>query len=159
MTTPKVVILIGAIHSGKTNALQKWIAGKNVAGILTPIVNDYRVLFSIADGVYFDLESRSSETETIAVGRYVFLKAAFEKASVILTSALKRDEIEWLVVDEIGPLELAGEGLHDPILEILKGKKSVILVVREAILAPVIDYFKIQHPIIVTTESLAKLVP
>jgi nucleoside-triphosphatase THEP1 len=54
----------------------------------------------------------------------------------------------WLVVDEIGPLELKGQGFHDVLRELLqKRKENIILVVREGLVQQVTEHFKIEAKI------------
>jgi nucleoside-triphosphatase THEP1 len=52
----------------------------------------------------------------------------------------------WLVVDEVGPLELRGEGFHNVVTDLLiKHPGNIILVIREQLVEEVVKSFNINH--------------
>ena len=54
------------------------------------------------------------------------------------------DKNGWLVVDEIGPLELRGEGFSDVLKMIVRERKErTLLVVRKALIDDVISQFEL----------------
>jgi nucleoside-triphosphatase THEP1 len=66
-------------------------------------------------------------------GPYVFVPATLERARAIIRDA---DPSGLLVVDEVGPLELAGGGLWPALRDVLRRQdRTTLLVVREEILA------------------------
>lgn len=80
--------------------------------------------------------------ETLSIGRFVFSKAGFDKACQILRDTIHEDG--WMVIDEIGPMELRGEGFCEVLKEILtRRKEKIILVVREGMAEKVKDHFRI----------------
>ena len=81
-------------------------------------------------GEIFDMESSVSEQRVLHVGKYSFSQAGFEKATRIIENAMNKEG--WLVIDEIGPLELEGNGFA-PVLKrlLLKGHPRVLLVIRD----------------------------
>ena len=82
------------------------------------------------------------EEETLTVGRFIFSKAAFDKAIQIIRDSITKEG--WLVIDEIGPLELEGKGFYTIINEILILRKNkTILVVRKGMVEKVKDCFMI----------------
>ncbi|MBC7872588.1 MAG: hypothetical protein H7Y01_01255, partial [Ferruginibacter sp.] len=127
----KIYILTAPIQSGKTTSLINWSAGrKDVFGILTPVVNSKRVFMNAHTREQFPMEATSGETATLAVGRFVFSKAGFEKAVQIIREGIPKEG--WLIIDEIGPLELKGEGFRDILKEMLLTRQDkIILVVRD----------------------------
>ncbi len=85
----------------------------------------------------------SGEEETLVVGRFVFSKKGFDKAIEIIRDAINKDG--WLVIDEIGPLELKGEGFCSVLKETLAlRREKLLLVVREGLAEQVKDYFSFQ---------------
>lgn len=127
----KVFILSGAIQSGKTTSLLKWSATRSdVHGILTPVVNGKRVFMNAHTKEHFPMEASEEEKETLTIGRFTFSKSGFEKAIQIISAAIPK--CCWLVIDEIGPLELNGDGFFKILMEALhtyEGK--LLLVVRD----------------------------
>ena len=80
------------------------------------------------------MEADLNETDIQQVGRYTFSGAAFEWANKVLKEAAESPEIKWLVIDEIGPLELQGKGFtpaFDSIMKNLRPDLNLVLVIRE----------------------------
>jgi nucleoside-triphosphatase THEP1 len=147
MHDSSITILTGAIHSGKTSYLIKEYSGKGkVYGILTPVVDSERSFQNIATGERFVMEAIGEE-ESFSVGRYKFSKDAFAKAISILEDALHQKE-GILILDEIGPLELKGDGFYEVAKKIVAGSNpqlKKIIVVRSTILEEAISFFKIRN--------------
>ncbi len=141
---PKLFILTGDIHTGKTTCLQNWAAQKNdVYGIISPIVNNERVFMNVQTNECCKMEATEGENETLSIGRYVFSKHSFEFAIATIQSGLKNSN-GWVLIDECGPLELKGEGLHKVIKEVLSQEKSnlsIVIVVRNSILNEMITHY------------------
>ena len=152
-----IYVLTGAIQTGKTSALIKWCEGRNdVFGIFTPVVNGKRFFMDARTKKQFQMEANDNEKETISIGRFDFSKVSFEKAIKIV-----RDEMNkkgWLVIDEIGPLELRKEGFHNVIRQVLKSSSSQLLfVVREGLVDKVTELFELEQFDIITKEKLKEL--
>jgi nucleoside-triphosphatase THEP1 len=145
----EVYILTAPMQSGKTHSLVSWSEKRtDVQGILTPVVNGQRFFMNISTRHLFPMEAREGETETLIVGRFVFSKANFEKAIQIIRDNINKEG--WLVIDEIGPMELRGEGFHAILKEALAQRKSnLLLVVREGMAEKVQEYFGIQPAMVV----------
>ena len=94
----------------------------------------------------------SDAEESIVVGRFSFSKTGFEKAVAVIRN--NRNNDGWLVIDEIGPLELRGEGFSDVVKEVI-GQRSgkTILVVREGMADQVAAHFGIGGYTIIKTAA------
>lgn len=127
----KVVMLVAPVQTGKTTSLIGWSAERNdVFGILTPVVNGRRMFMDASSRQLFLMEAKEEEGDTLAVGKYRFSRQNFDKASQVIRKAI--DKKGWLIIDEIGPLELKGEGFSEVLKEVLdKRKNKMILVVRD----------------------------
>ena len=125
-----IYILTAPVQSGKTTSLIIWSAArKDVYGILTPVVNGKKFFMNAQTRERFPMESTGQE-ETLTVGRFIFSKAGFDKAVQIVREAVNKEG--WLIIDEIGPLELKGEGFCDVLKEVLaKRAQKLLLVVRD----------------------------
>jgi nucleoside-triphosphatase THEP1 len=139
---PMIFVLTAPMQSGKTTSLINWSAARNdVHGILTPVVGGKRVFMNAQTKEQFPMEATGKE-EAIVVGRFVFSKKEFEKAIQAIRDAMNK--YGWLVIDEIGPMELRGEGFCDVLKEVLMlRKEKIVLVVREGMAEQVIKYFNI----------------
>lgn len=142
----RIYILTGPIQTGKTTALMNWCLAKTtVAGILTPIVNEKRKFFNISNKEIFDMEADDKEKNILSIGKYNFSQVAFSKAEQIILEPLLSN-IQYLVIDEIGPLEIKGEGFYNATKELLQNDLSVniILVVRKNLLLDIIKLFDLE---------------
>lgn len=139
-----VFILTAPIQSGKTTSLVNWSATRNdVRGILTPVVEGKRVFMNALTREQFPMETTGQE-ETLTIGRFAFSKAAFDKAIQIIRDAINKEG--WLVIDEIGPLELRGQGFCDILKEaLLVRQEKILLVVREGLGQKVKGYFNMNE--------------
>jgi nucleoside-triphosphatase THEP1 len=146
MAGKKVTILTGEIQSGKTTALFQWVKErKDVAGILTPVVNGKRVFYSIPGAEYYEMEATDSEQNILSVGRFNFSAKQFDIANSLILEWSRMPEWKYLVIDEIGPLEIAQQkGLWLSVCEILKGQTTAesILVVRKSLCGQVQKMFE-----------------
>jgi nucleoside-triphosphatase THEP1 len=156
---PKPIYLLSApVRTGKTTALQNWADGnQGITGVLTPVVENRRLFLDLASGVRFDMEADVEEQDVLSVGRFRFSKAAFAKAIHILNQPPSGNE--WRVIDEIGPLELQGEGFGPGLRKLLDdydtNRMRLILVIRDTLLEKVCAHFrfdKFEMRIIGTTE-------
>ena len=136
-----IYILTGLVGSGKTTALINWMKGnKDVSGILTPLSDGKRVFMNAKNGEQFSMEAEAEESAVFSIGRYQFSKKNFEKAIQVIRESVRNEG--WLIIDEIGPLELGGEGFHDVLKEVLAQRKSkLFLVVREGFVGKVKELF------------------
>ena len=128
-----IYLLTGPVRSGKTTSLIAWAEKRDdVYGILTPVINGKRMFMDANSRVQFDMEAAAGETDILAVGRFRFSKAGFDKARQVIQDAMAKEG--WLIIDEIGPLELKGEGFCVVLKEVLAQRKNkILLVVREGL--------------------------
>ena len=102
----------------------------------------------------FLMEAKEGETETLAVGRFVFSKTNFDKAIKIIRDVVHKQG--WLVIDEIGPMELRGEGFSEVLKEVLaKRNHKTLLVVRDKdeMVEKVKVYFGISDAVVINQLS------
>ncbi len=143
-------IFTGPIRSGKTTCLANWAAQTSgVAGILCPDRGARRWMQDLATGEEWPLEaSASSEGELINVGRFWFFQEAFERANSLLINSIHHNP-SWIVVDEVGKLELKNEGLYHAVIALLENQRQgifpgeLIFVVRDSLLEEALSYFGI----------------
>ncbi|MBL0155204.1 MAG: hypothetical protein IPP93_17690 [Chitinophagaceae bacterium] len=144
MPSTDIYILSGPVHTGKTTALMQWASGRiDVHGILTPVGEDgKRFFYDLQSKVRWPMEAEVGETEILSIGKFVFSAKAFQRAIELLRSAINTDG--WLVIDEIGPMELKGEGFAEVFGEILGERKGkLVVVMREGIIKDICISFQI----------------
>jgi nucleoside-triphosphatase THEP1 len=151
----KVFILSNPVQTGKTTSLIKWAEKRNdVFGILTPVTNNKRMFMDIHPRHLFAMEATGDETERVTVGRFEFSKTNFERAIKIIRDAMNKTG--WLVIDEIGPLELRREGFYHVLKEGLQNKneqQTILLVVREGMADAVKELFQIKDAVVINDIS------
>jgi len=137
----RVLVLTGPVHSGKTTFLKGaaalWdLAGFSVGGFL----NETRLAGGKVHGYdLFDLRDRASvpflRTEggpdRQRVGGFSLVPGGLERAEGILARDIEAD---ILVVDEVGPLELAGRGIWPALSAALSAGAMCLCVVRTSVL-------------------------
>ncbi len=140
-----IVVLSGPLHSGKTNFLRRALArwqerGHQVSGYLSIAVSgdsgtEYDLL-DLRDGRLRPFLVRKPLPGAESYGPFYFVPEALEQARSIIAAA--RPE-ELLVVDEVGPLELAGGGVWRELQAVVsRPGLRVLVVVREDILEEVV---------------------
>jgi iron complex transport system ATP-binding protein len=137
------LVLSGPVHGGKTTFLERrlpvWAArGLGCGGFLSPAVtgagglSGYDLL-EIATGRRHPYLRAHGNPKAERVGPYVFVPETLERARTILREASPSVP---LVVDEVGPLELAGGGLWTALEETLRRMAAAtVLVVREGLVS------------------------
>ena len=154
-----IYIYTGKVHTGKTTALRKWVHGKNnVGGFLTPDVEGLRVFYNIATGAQISFQQLQSEAEkTIEVGPYIFKKSIFDDGNALIEAQINDDQIDTIIIDELGKLEMKGEGFARTGVLIEKNylKKKFIVVVRDYLVHEIAQKFNFPcYSIIYSTKFL-----
>jgi nucleoside-triphosphatase len=157
----KIIIVTGNIQTGKTTFLQTFCEQQQTAGILTPIINQKRFFYDISKHTFFEMEANPTE-EKLAIGKYLFSVKAFIHANNILLEASTREDIKYLIIDEIGPLEIKlQQGLYTSIKKIIDKpyKYTLLLVVRTQLVDMAIAHLKLYKPLIVDLNTLKTYLP
>lgn len=147
-----IYILSAPIQSGKTTSLMNWVRTKaNIKGILTPDIDGLRMVYNISDKTSFKLigDGRLGE-DTINIGRFSFSKDSFERARMILDDSYTAHP-DWLVIDEIGKLEIEQKnGLEPSVSEIIRKYQNktengkLLLVIRDYLLSQSIEHYHLE---------------
>ncbi len=115
MNKAQIFLLCAPVGSGKTTSLKKWSERQNFGGILSPKIEGNRYVEDIGNGNRYKMDAESG----IQIGRHTFSVDSFEQAEKILESEMFSGK-EWMIIDEIGPLEIRKEsGLHQILTTIL----------------------------------------
>lgn len=151
-----ILIFTGPVQSGKTTSLLQWSEGRDdVFGILTPVVDGKRVFMDAKSRQQFQMELEYGEGDSsIMIGRFIFSKQAFNRAVHVLHDAIGKPG--WLIIDEIGPLELRDEGFAEALRHLLKSKREgqqILLVVREGLVEKVREWFGIINSVVINDIS------
>lgn len=156
-----IYILADNVRSGKTTALKEWVlTWDNVKGILCPNDDDRRkYLYHIETENRFPLEVVHSNENTISVGKFHFLEDSFKIANYLLIQSFDDADFEFLVLDELGKLELQNKGIHQAAEYIIGNYKSnddknLLLVVRTTLVKDILAHYQITNFRLVAKESL-----
>lgn len=159
-----IYILTGAIKTGKTTALLNWAKDRtDVDGVLCPDnAEGKRYFLEIKSKNEFELETEFETEAIIEIGNFKFLKLAFEKANAYLQSVASENESQYLIIDELGKLELKKEGLHLSAERLISNyetneNKHLILVVRDYLLDAVLTHYSIAEYMVINKEDLETL--
>jgi len=151
----RVFILTGPVQTGKTTSLVKWSEQRDdVFGILTPVVNGKRSFMNVRVRHLFDMEAGDEEKDKLIIGRFAFSKNNFDKAIHVIRDAMNKKG--WLIVDEVGPMELRGDGFREVVKEVISAENEdqrIVLVVREGLVEKVKESFQIKNAIVINRVS------
>jgi nucleoside-triphosphatase THEP1 len=157
-----IYILTDKIETGKSKALLIWTEGRaDVFGILSPRNNlNQRYFLNVGTGEAFKMEASDENEDIILVGRYNFLQSAFDKANDIIKNSAENTRSGFILIDEIGKLELRSEGLHESasiaITTSMHQKDlHTVLIVRTSLIDAVIKKYKIINPKLITRDQLS----
>lgn len=142
-------IVTGKIQSGKTTSLFTFANSLgSVDGILAPIIDEKRRLYHISSRTIKDFQADQRNNNTIEVGKYSFYKESFKWANEKLIKGFESGP-EWLIIDELGKLELRKEGLYESSKYIIDKRKytktNIILVIRDYLLEQILEFYNINE--------------
>lgn len=157
-----VIIFSGDYNSGKTQAMieyYKTLPSNMTAGVVSIKTLDqegqlsgYRLLDLKTNRDYPFIGLRQAGTlpslDVLVRDRFTFQRRTFRIAEEILEAALDNHYIQTVLIDEIGPLELEGQGFHDILIKALASGKNVCLSINRRHLDSLMRAFKIQQPIL-----------
>ncbi len=146
----KTYCFAGPIRSAKTTRLATWAASQpHAAGLLMPDAPEGRLFRDVATGAEWPTAAPAGDNNPLAIGRFSFSRAAFARAETTLLAAAANPATRWLLVDEVGPLELRGAGLAPALRQVLElvpaAGFDVVLVVREGLRTAVAEGFGISE--------------
>jgi len=136
------ILLTGAPQAGKTTACWKALpglrtAGVKIGGFVSPVLVDVAgaktgiEMWDLRTGGHRTLACVGRPDEPSTVGVYRFDDGAAIWARDVLAAALLADN-DWLVIDEIGPLELhQGDGFAfalEPLADPLRVPNAIVMV-------------------------------
>jgi len=142
----------------------EWLAiKKKAAGIISPVINSERQICLYPDNGYIQLESdENSKKEILLCGKYKFYKDAFIKANNYFES-LDFENLEWVIIDEAGLLELNNEGLQDSVKKASikfaeeKTKFNLLIIVRDNLVEKIIKKYFLGKCVVINKEDLKDL--
>lgn len=158
-----VFIITGKTGSGKTTFLLKLIEELrqntlSIAGFAAISVPEdgpsgsYNIL-ELVSGKILPLASGKFIYGWEQLGRFYFNPEGIRMGKNILEDPLINNN-DLIVVDEIGPFELAGKIWAESLTRLLEGRScSVLLVVRDQLVAEVIHEWKLQDAMIIDIEQ------
>jgi nucleoside-triphosphatase THEP1 len=153
-----ITIVTGELHQGKTSKLKSLIKeNPEIAGFICEAVFDidqrigYDLVFIPENTrvpflrLLSDLPDNSDKLQ-YKLGRYAFLKRAFEQAEFSIKSILaKLNDTTTIVIDELGFLEIDKKGFYEIGRLVLDAKCNLLTAVRKSSLEGVLAAFGIKE--------------
>lgn len=158
--SPNIFILSAPIRSGKTTALMEFWEGGSVKfdGFITPDIDESRklILLDTDQELPFELEN-GDKSNSIAVGKFLLSKSTFDLVKNKLKH-LHKTTANLIIIDEIGKLEMEGEGFEPELGEFIQnfkqayGDKLLILVIRNTLLAAAIARYQLGEAAVLSLD-------
>ena len=157
-----IYLLSEEIQTGKTTSLQLCTENRyDIGGFLGPDKNGMRFLMNLESKkeIPFEIDITDFEGPIKVIGKYSISKAAFDQAAVWVKEHLQSSKIKFVVIDEVGKLELAGKGFASTLEYALEniGDKHLILVVRNSLHDEIVEKFGLQKASRLTKNGIDKL--
>ena len=164
---PKIYILSGDIQTGKSTEVLSWAkqrarSGYKVGGIINPLIEHEKRFIDASTFQPFRMYAEVTDQEIIEVGKYRFSAEAFGRAKDILAETAM-NKLDYLIIDEIGKLELDNKGLEPVISEILNSLNNhnhitkVVCIVRKSLTQKVIDKYGLVECDIINKKELNEI--
>jgi nucleoside-triphosphatase THEP1 len=139
------LLVVGGPRSGKTSWCREYIDGQrkcgcSVGGVLSPAIEKQgqRTGFNVIDlltgkeAPFARLARLKRFKAGEAVGDYTISRRGMSFARRAIERAVE-SRCDWVVIDEVGPLELGGKGLMPSVELALASAMDVLIVVRSSL--------------------------
>lgn len=151
-----IYLYTAPIKTGKTTALLNWVKDrKDVGGILAPDIDELRYIYRLRDRSMHDYQVKQAqlidipEPDILNICKFNFLRSSFELAKSIIKEDVQTN-INYVVIDEVGKLELKDEGLQPIVAEVIdlcsrnQSDSNLIIVIRDTLLFDVVMHFDLE---------------
>lgn len=148
-------IYTAPVQAGKTTSLMNWAEDKpNLGGFLAPDIDGLRYLYTLNDRELHDFQLKdqvlvhADPQSVVNIHKFNFSAEAFAMARLRLLEDLRKD-YEWVIIDEVGKLELRGQGLEPAVSQAVrevkagKAKGKLLMVVRDELVAKVMERYQL----------------
>lgn len=157
-----IYLLSEEIQTGKTTSLQLCTENRyDIGGFLSPDKNGMRYLMNLKSKkeVPFEIDITSFEGPFELIGKYAISKEAFHHADDWVKEHLQSDTTKFIVIDEIGKLELADKGFAETLRYAIDniGDKHLVLVVRNSLHDEIVKKFGLENASALTKNGIDKL--
>lgn len=156
MKRNQVYILSDSIGVGKTTAIQEWVKKTdNIFGFLSPDINGKRMFQNIESGKLIPMET---EQKDLIVGKYDFDSESFKRVEKKIQEAWEAKTSDYIVLDEIGPLEIKKSlGFHELLINLqeenVQDKPNLLFVVRDYCLEVFLEKYDFKNVHVMTLEQ------
>lgn len=157
-----IYLLSEEIQSGKTTSLQLCTENRyDIGGFLSPDKNGVRCLMNLSskEEIPFEIDLTSYEEGIEIIGKFAIAKSAFDTGEKWVKEHLANPQTKYIVIDEVGPLELQGKGFANTLKYATEnlGDKHLIVVLRKSMHEKVVDTFGLQEATILTKNGINSL--
>ncbi|TFG83295.1 MAG: hypothetical protein E4G74_01425 [Erysipelotrichales bacterium] len=167
----ELILITGEIDAGKTHTLIQRFEAKprgTACGFATVkrfstqedafVGYDLKTLATGEDMPFILLREKYKDdfSEPVFFERFVFAQAGFRLAEEIVSMGIRNRSIRDIFIDEVGQLELQGEGFSVALREALDSEKNITLALHKKNVAAMVKKFNIIRYKIIDCDDLPK---
>ena len=162
MSEKNIYILSMPIQSGKTTGLKSWLGNKQkktVSGFLTPDINGKRKVLELPENNIVDFEVAEAGNDIVNIGKFYFKNTVFKSLKQAFNNYIY-SKPDWIVIDEIGPLEINKNDGFEPEFSSLVNqvkhagsKTKLLVVVRSSMLFDFLEKYELKNDALVFNRS------
>jgi len=158
-----MIIIHGDKNQGKTTQLKRIIDllksnNKTVAGFYSEKISKDDIvlgydLLTISENVKTPFLNINTSKNKETIGRFSINNSALEIGNYEIEKAILKN-VDYIVLDEVGKLELDNKGWHDAIIKLHSNfSNEIIFCVRTEFVESIIEKFNFKNVILITTSE------
>lgn len=155
-----IYIVTGEVRTGKSTHVYEWLKNrKDVGGFVSLDDGPLRFLYNAVSREKIDFQTaKNNEGDVLNIGKFSFHKSSFNKASEWAMDHNNDPQIKYLVIDELGKLEIKDEGFNKLIKYLLgNSEKDLIIIIRDYLYEKALTYYNITEHISLNKNELIRI--
>lgn len=156
-----IYIITGEVRTGKSTRVYRWFENRqDVGGFVSLDDGPLRYLHNAYTREKITHQIvKTDQEEVLNIGKFTFLKSSFDSAIAWTLQQNENPDINYLVIDELGKLEVKGEGFSELIRTLLqKSEKHLVIIIRDYLYEKALHNYGIKEFTRLSKDEIDKIV-